>query len=280
MAGAGLKPTPKAQARRLGHQWIETIVKPRFLDECHSERSEESSHFSSIDPSLTLRVSEKAILKTYRQSRMSLEFFQDNENSVPRHPKAGVPHNLMDFSEQAFPMTWRPEHREAWQRRLRVSILVIFLILPGSPALTADVPWLSYRGAWFAISYPAGFTVRPSQKSATSTQGYDSVFFRSPDGQVEFYVYSPQWLGDPKDIELNPASEVLMDESREQANHKSLRRVTIRAKDRSYYKSFVDETTGHNTRTVLGIIYRDRNAYQRYRRDYLRFKQSLRQYAD
>jgi hypothetical protein len=78
MAGAGLKPTPEAQARRLGHQWIETIVKPRFLDECHSERSEESSHFSSIDPSLTLRVSEKAILKTYRQSRMSLEFFQDN----------------------------------------------------------------------------------------------------------------------------------------------------------------------------------------------------------
>jgi hypothetical protein len=158
-------------------------------------------------------------------------------------------------------MPLRPEHREAWPRRLRVLLLLVLFILPGLPALAAEASWPTYQGAWFAISYPAGFTVRPSQKSATRTQGYDSVFFRSPDGQVEFYVYSPQWRGDPKDIELNPASEVLVDESREQGTDKLIRRVTIRAQDHSYYKSFVDETTSHNTRTVLGIIYRDRNAY-------------------
>jgi hypothetical protein len=177
-------------------------------------------------------------------------------------------------------MSWRPEQIKAWQRRGLIWALLILFMLPGSPALAADAPWLTFKGAWFSISYPAGFAVRSSQKSATSAQGYDSVFFRSPDGQVEFYVFSPQWRDEPKDIELNPATEVRVDESREQGINRHLRRVTIRAKDRIYYKSFVDETTSHNTRTVLGIIYRDRNALQKYRRDYLHFKQSLIQYAD
>jgi hypothetical protein len=52
-----------------------------------------------------------------------------------------------------------------------------------------------YKGAWFDIMYPAGFTVRPSIKSSTSAEGYDSVFFASPDGKVEFYISSPQWRG-------------------------------------------------------------------------------------
>jgi hypothetical protein len=177
-------------------------------------------------------------------------------------------------------MSCRINKIAAFRRRVRFLALLLLLILPGLPALAEGVPWLTYKGAWFSITYPAGFTVRPSQRSATSTQGYDSVFFRSPDGQVEFYVYSPQWMGNPREIEVNPATEILVDERKEQGNNKRLRWVTIRAKDHSYYKSFVDETTGHNTRTVFGIIYRDRNAYQRYRQDYLIFKKSLIQYAD
>ena len=177
-------------------------------------------------------------------------------------------------------MSRRIDKIEALRRWVRFSALLILLILPGSAALAGGGQWLTYKGAWFSISYPASFTVRPSQRSATRTHGYDSVFFRSPDGQVEFYVNSPQWMGDPKEIEVNPATEILVDESREQRQNKGVRWVTIRAKDHSYYKSFVEEITGNNTRTVLGIIYQDRNAYQRYRQDYLYFKKSLIQYSD
>jgi hypothetical protein len=122
--------------------------------------------------------------------------------------------------------------------------------------------------------------VRPSQRSATSTEGYDSVFFRSPDGEVEFFIYSPQWMGEPKEIEVNPATEILVNEKVEQGKNNRTRWITIRAKDHSYHKSFVDEITTYNTRTVFGIIYHDQNTYQRYRQDYLNFKKSLIRYAD
>lgn len=161
-----------------------------------------------------------------------------------------------------------------------LAIPLIFCMVTCAAAQGRPGPWLTYKGAWFSISYPPGFTVRPGQKSATSVQGYDSVFFRSPDGQVEFYVFSPQWLGDLRGIEVDPATEILVEEKKEQGKGKHIRWFTIRAKDRSYAKSFVDEVTGNNTRTVFGIIYRDQHAYQRHRQDYLRFKKSLRQYAD
>jgi hypothetical protein len=169
---------------------------------------------------------------------------------------------------------------EAFRRWFWFSTLLILLTIPWSAALGGQGQWLTYKGAWFSITYPAGFTVWPSQRSATSTEGYDSVFFRSPDGQVEFFVYSPQWMGDPREIEMNPATEILVEERMEQMKNKRVRWVIIRAKDNSYYKSFVDEITSNNTRTVFGIIYRDQNAYQKYRQVYLIFKQSLIQYSD
>jgi hypothetical protein len=79
---------------------------------------------------------------------------------------------------------------------------------------------------------------------------------------------------------VNSATEILVDEKTEQKQNKRIRWVAIRAKDNSYHKSFVDEITSNNTRTVFGIIYQDQNAYQRYRQDYLTFKESLIQYSD
>lgn len=54
------------------------------------------------------------------------------------------------------------------------------------PVTPGPGKWLTYKGAWFDISYPANFTVLPGQRSPTRAEGYDSVFFRSPDGHVEF----------------------------------------------------------------------------------------------
>src|SRR5580692_1466715 len=68
----------------------------------------------------------------------------------------------------------------------------------------------TFKGAWFAVSCPADFKARLGMKSLTSSEGCDSAFFTSPDKQVEFYVFSPQWNGEPKDYALDPNKEVVV----------------------------------------------------------------------
>jgi len=149
------------------------------------------------------------------------------------------------------------------------------------PAPAPAAPgWLTYKGAWFDIKHPQGFVVRESLPSATSTRGYDSVFFTSPDGLVEFYVYSPQWSGEPTDILPNPLMEVVTDRKEQRGKDRTVLFLTLKAKDGSYWRSLADTRTVHNTRTVFGIKYLNMAGYEKYRPDYLRFKQSLRQYAD
>jgi hypothetical protein len=106
-------------------------------------------------------------------------------------------------------------------------------------------------------------------------------FFIAPDGSVEFYVFSPQWNGQPTDIELNARYEVQVSQNTERRGSLSVRRVTIKARDNSYTRSFEDtEDSVTNTRKVFGIKYGNQDAYSRYRQTYLTFKKSLRQFAD
>lgn len=160
--------------------------------------------------------------------------------------------------------------------------IILMLLLSSGPSLigNAGQARLTYKGAWFQIKYPSNFKVRPSLRSS-SGQGYDSVFFSSPDGSVEFYVFSPQWNGQPSDIEMNSQSEVQVSQNTEKRAGRIVRRMTIRARDNSYLRSFEDtEDTTTNTRKVFGIKYRNEAAYSRYRQSYLTFKQSLTQFAD
>jgi hypothetical protein len=165
-----------------------------------------------------------------------------------------------------------------------MTAIILMLTLAWAPALSgtrAPVTenWLTYKGAWFEIKYPSSFKARPSQRSS-SASGFDSVFFTAPDGSVEFYVFSPQWKGEPRDIEIK-AGEVLVSQNSEKRGNKTVRRVTARARDNSYPRSFEDtEDSATNTRKAFGIKYRDQSAYSRYRQTYLMFKQSLTQFAD
>jgi hypothetical protein len=141
--------------------------------------------------------------------------------------------------------------------------------------------WPAYKGAWFEIKYPPNFRVQPSLKSATSVKGYDSAFFLSPDQEVEFYVFSPQWSGNPTDIEMNPEQETLVSQDFEKRGDKKVRMVTVQDKTGAYKRSFIDtQDTLSNTRLVFGFKYRDQQSYNKYRQNYLRFKSSLKQFAD
>ncbi len=166
-----------------------------------------------------------------------------------------------------------------------MTAIILMLTLLNVPALAGinsqgGNNWRAYKGAWFEIRYPANFRVRPSQRSS-SARSYDSVFFTAPDGSVEFYVFSPQWNGQPDDIELNAGNEVQVSQTTERKGSLTIRRMTIKARDNSYTRSFEDtEDSATNTRKVFGIKYRNQDAYSRYRQTYLTFKQSLRQFAD
>jgi hypothetical protein len=142
--------------------------------------------------------------------------------------------------------------------------------------------WHTFKGAWFEIKYPPDFKAKSSLPGTTSSEGCDSAFFVSPDGAVEFYVFSPQWNGDPSDVVLDPETEEI--EAQKTENRKdgtTVKRYTIAAKNGSYSRSYIDtQNVSMNTRTVFGIKYSSRKFYDKYKSRYLVFKDSLVQFAD
>jgi len=139
-----------------------------------------------------------------------------------------------------------------------------------------------FIGAWFTINAPAGFTVKPSLKSSTSNNlnSFDSAFFISPDSEVEFYVFSPQWMGRPTDFECNPIIEGVVTSEKKGDEKKSFEYFNCAAKDNSYIKSMVLITENERLNYAFGIKYKNQAAYEKYKAEYLSFKKSLTQFSD
>lgn len=138
-----------------------------------------------------------------------------------------------------------------------------------------------FKGAWFDIEYPSAFTAENSMKSLTNVDGFDSAVFTSPDGKVQFYVFSPQWSGEAKDILIDKKTENLIDSSEENNEKITVKRWVIEANNGSYHRAY-EETVDNETKTnkVFGIKYNPDVYKDEYQKDYLRFKNSLVQYAD
>jgi hypothetical protein len=142
---------------------------------------------------------------------------------------------------------------------------------------------LTYMGAWFKVDYPASFSVIDRQASSSLPDRYEAASFVSPDGLVEFYVFSPQWRGDAEWVKLLPG-EHEVERSTEQTENRRRTHVTLVGPNDSYRRSWVETVellAGEpNTNHVFGIKYANQAAYDKYRRLYLQFKASLIQYAD
>lgn len=143
----------------------------------------------------------------------------------------------------------------------------------------------TFQGAWFEIRYPSSFSAKPSLKSSTSQDGFESAFFESPDKQVEFYVFSPQWNGTPTDITLKNNEKLTASQETKKADSNNDDIIekwwTITANDGSYTRSYFQHSnTSLNTTHVFGIKYKNQKAYNRYKQYYLDFKKSLVQFAD
>ena len=138
----------------------------------------------------------------------------------------------------------------------------------------------TFVGAWFTVWSPPGFGVTPSLRSLTSNEGYDSAFFRSPDGRVEFYVFAPQWSGEPTDIAI-AQNEITVATETKTGPRNHVTWYSVRAADGSYTRSYQDTRAADgSTRSVIGVKYSDQPSYDAYKVHYRRFKESLTQFAD
>ncbi|HEY3416574.1 MAG TPA: hypothetical protein VGM23_06800 [Armatimonadota bacterium] len=169
-----------------------------------------------------------------------------------------------------------------------VSGLLLFCMVLTLWAAAPPKGWKLYQGNMFNIFYPANFTPRP-KPDREGNANTDSAFFLSPDQAVEFYVFSPQWSGEPEGIKLNPKTEILVSTKTQKKQIKNDKGEvtdtitycwkTIRAKNKSYTRSIYDETTT-STRKTFGYKYANQATYDKYLGAYQQFKKSLVQYAD
>ncbi|MBN8221131.1 MAG: hypothetical protein J0L53_09400 [Spirochaetes bacterium] len=146
--------------------------------------------------------------------------------------------------------------------------------------LAAHAAGKKYSGAWFDVVYPGTFKVMPSLASSGVSGKYDSAHFESPDKAVRFYIFSPQWAGETPDIAVK-AGETEKTEKTEKSGGFTRRWYTITPKGEGFTRSYVENTSEDKTvRWVIGIEYKDKKSYEIYKKDYLQFKKSLKQFAD
>jgi hypothetical protein len=154
---------------------------------------------------------------------------------------------------------------------------------PAAKQSEKQAKWPEYRGRWFKVNYPPGWKAQPLE--AKTAKDSDAATFTSPNGAMQFYIFSPQWGGDAPGIALDPAKEV--EHERKSAAGKSsdvagtFTWIGIEAKDKSYlrnYQSF--KAKDASIHWVVGFKARSDAVLKQYRTDYERFKKSLEQYAD
>jgi len=140
-----------------------------------------------------------------------------------------------------------------------------------------------FTGAWFEIAYPAEFAAQGSIASSGVPEKFDSAFFTAPDKSVRFYIFSPQWGGESPDIALNKEKETEVAGKIEKKNGHTRRWYTIKpkGKGKQFTRSYVETTNDEGSvRWVVGIEYASDIAYKKHLDAYLKFKASLKQYAD
>lgn len=164
--------------------------------------------------------------------------------------------------------------------RGRIALVIGLMVLVSVAAMAAG-SWKTYTGAWFRVKVPTGFKVEPRElRMVGDKKEFDGVSCTSPDGKVEFYVYSPQWSGTPKWIALRPGEKQVAKKV-DSGSQRTVTYVTLRGPGGKYERSYAD-TRGKldGTRTVFGFRYANQAAYKKYLPLYLQFKKSLVQYAD
>ena len=169
---------------------------------------------------------------------------------------------------------------------LRSGLLLIALAcFPLSPFLrsaVAAIPagWGSFHGNFFVIGVPPGFVARPRGNPGGGGK-FDAVSLWNKTSSVEFYVFSPQWNGRAEIMEVAQGAEVLTSKESNRTGSVLEVQLTITARDRSYVRFVISRTKeNENTNTTWGIRVPNMKVYEQIRPTYVRWKQTLEQFAD
>lgn len=162
-----------------------------------------------------------------------------------------------------------------------ISVLSLFM----ATYAQAEGELKKHSGAYFDVDYPQEFAAHEINPS--------EAYFTSPDGEVEFFVYSPLWSGKPETyLEIKQDENLVVRSSQKvikdgvYQDHIQIEWATIAANDGSYTRAFMHRRACHSDgfvdclSHVFGIQYADKQAYEQYRDAYILFKKSLKQYAD
>lgn len=194
-------------------------------------------------------------------------------------PRSSGAHSIQAGRLGLCPLQARDKnHRVA--RAFSVVLLLAASTACSDPPSRAATSWEVYEGAWFTIRHPSDFVPRPSMESSTA-DGYDSVFFDAPEGEVTFYVHAPQWGGATPDIATDPDTEVMADSTSTVEGPVTTTRTTISARDGSWTRTYqtVYDDRGPSQWTV-GWRYSSEAARVRHQADYDEFVASLEQFAN
>ena len=146
----------------------------------------------------------------------------------------------------------------------------------------AEMPagWKSFRGNFFKIGVPPGFVATAQGKPGGGGKS-DAVSLWNEKLSVEFHVFSPQWNGEAMIKEVAQRTEVLTSRESKRTGNVLEEQLTITARDKSYIRFVVSRTKeNENTNTTFGVRVPNMKVYDQIRPTYLRWKQSLEQYAD
>ncbi len=137
----------------------------------------------------------------------------------------------------------------------------------------------TYENDLLSLEYPASFTVKSSLEYQEIEGGHSSVFFESPDKLVEFYAFASSGDNETPDIDLTE-NEKLVAEKQTKKNAGTSKTWTIQAKDGSYIRSYmsINYYDGLILMDIVGIKYKNIDAYKKYKTDYIAFKKSFLKY--
>ncbi|MCX7998206.1 MAG: hypothetical protein N3A69_04540 [Leptospiraceae bacterium] len=142
--------------------------------------------------------------------------------------------------------------------------------------------FLQYEGMFFTVEYPKTFTPIPDLTKFPKSELPDNARFVSPDKKVEFYVHAPQWSAEDEYSKLDEKKEKLQSSKEEKDKNGYVHKwYTYQAKNGSYSRAFHEvRHPDFNTLKIIGIKFSSQADYDKYKKDYLHFKSSLKQFAD
>ncbi len=186
--------------------------------------------------------------------------------------------------------------------------------LEGSPLKNENISdtndlFSIYRGNLFKVIYPKSFSVKPLKPIVLFDANFyqnehlevepklppkyleyvdtDEAYFKSSDGLVEFFVYAKDSSDNPQNYTKVTGDEIKLSSSsekfsfkKEHLNYVIKAWVTIKAKDNSYYRSYIHQRACHDDFStcetqVFGIKYSSTEAYNKYRDFFIGFTRSL-----